>query len=97
MKIIKLEDSPLKNKRFRVHLDNGERYDFGLKGAKTYLDGVDDKTRENYLKRHLTNPLEKQLITNFTPSPALFSAYLIWGKSRNINENIKYLNSRLNI
>jgi len=95
MKIVKLEPSPLKTKRFRVHLDTGEYFDFGLKGAKTYLDGVDDKTRENYLKRHLTNPLEKNLITNLKPSPALFSAYLIWGKSRNIYENIKYLNTKL--
>jgi len=97
MKIIKLEESPIKTKRFRVYLDNGEHYDFGLKGATTYLDGADKKTRMNYLERHLANPLEKELITNMKPSPALFSAYLIWGKSRDIRENIKYLNSRLNI
>ena len=95
MKIVKLESSPLKTKRFRVYLENDIHYDFGLKGAKTYLDGVDEKTRENYLKRHLSNPLEKELITNMKPSAALFSAYLIWGKSRDINENIKYLNTKL--
>lgn len=95
MKIVKLEQSPLKTKRFRVYLDDNSHYDFGLKGAKTYLDGVSDKTRENYLARHLSNPLEKQFITNLKPSPALFSFYLTWGKSRDMNQNIKYLNSLL--
>jgi hypothetical protein len=95
MKIIKLEPSPLKTKRFRVYLNSGEHFDFGLKGAKTYLDGVDDLTRINYLKRHLGNPIEKKLITNFIPSPSLFSCYILWGKSRDIHDNIKYLNSKL--
>lgn len=94
-KIMKLEASPLKTKRFRVYLDDNSHYDFGLKGATTWLDGADKKTRMNYLERHLTNPLEKELITNMKPSPALFSAYLIWGRSRDIRENIKYLNTKL--
>jgi len=29
--IIKIEKSPLKNKRFRVYLNNGRKFDFGLK------------------------------------------------------------------
>jgi len=29
--IIKIENSPLKNKRFRVYLNNGSYFDFGLK------------------------------------------------------------------
>ena len=38
MKIIKLDHSQLKSKRFRVYLDNNEHYDFGLRTGETYID-----------------------------------------------------------
>jgi len=35
--------------------------------------------RANYWKRHLANRTEDERITNLVPSPALFSAMLLWG------------------
>lgn len=87
--IVSIEKSPLKNKRFRVHLNNGDKYDFGLKDGQTYIDHKNKKLRENYLKRHYVN--EKKLIDNLIPSPALFSAYLLW-TGPNLEDNIKQLN-----
>jgi len=49
----------------------------------------------NYWLRHLGNKKEKELIDNFIPSPALFSAYLLWGKYSNLRDNIDWLNSKL--
>jgi hypothetical protein len=92
MKIIKLESSPLKNKRFRVLLDNGDSYDFGLKDGSTYIDHHDKILRDNYRKRHLANKIENKLISNIIPSPSLFSMYLLWGDYTNIYDNIKMLN-----
>ena len=95
MKIIKIEQSNLKTKRFKITLDDNSIYNFGLKGGSTYLDHQDKTKRENYRKRHSTNPLEKNLIDNYIPSPALFSFYILWGDSIDINKNINDLNKKL--
>jgi hypothetical protein len=42
----------------------------------------------NYWLRHLGNKKEKELIDNFIPSPALFSAYLLWNGT-NLKDNIE--------
>ena len=90
-KIINLVKSPRKNKRYRVYLDDGNHYDFGLSGGDTYIDHHDENKRENYRKRHYAQ--EKHFIDKLIPSPSLFSYYLLWGDSRNISKNIKKLNS----
>ena len=90
--IIKITKSPVKHKRFRVHMNTGKYYDFGLDIGKTYIDEGDKTKRENYWKRHLGNETEKQLINNLVPSPSLFSAYLLWGSSTDIHKNIETLN-----
>ena len=96
MKIIKLEDSQLKSKRFRVYLDNNKHYDFGLKDKhETYIDHKDKVRRDNYRRRHYNSIKEQPYIINLIPSPALFSYYLLWGESSNINQNIKTLNKLL--
>jgi hypothetical protein len=98
MKVIELKKSPLKSKRFRatVMLGNNTRYlDFGSPNGMTYIDGATQSKRENYLKRHKANPLEKGLIENLTMSPALLAAKILWGKSRSIENNIESLNKEL--
>ena len=92
MKIVKLETSGKKNKRFSVILDNGEKYDFGLVDGMTYIDHFDKDLRYRYWKRHYGNKREKELIDNLIPSPALFSAMILWGQYPTIDENIKHLN-----
>ena len=96
MKIIKLEDSQLKSKRFRVYLNNNKHYDFGLKDKhETYIDHKDKVRRDNYRRRHYNSIKEQPYIQNLIPSPALFSYYLLWGDSSSINQNIKTLNKLL--
>ena len=62
MKIIKLEDSQLKSKRFRVYLNNNKHYDFGLKTGQTYIDHRDRTKRDNYRKRHYNSSREQPYI-----------------------------------
>jgi hypothetical protein len=90
--IIKIIDSPIKHKRFRLFINN-EHYDFGLDTGSTYIDHGDKIKRKNYWLRHLGNTTEKKLINNLVPSPALFSAYILWGKHKTIEKNIKDLNN----
>jgi len=89
-----ITESPLKNKRFRVVINN-KKFDFGLDTGSTYIDHHDIKKRENYRKRHLGNVREKYLIEHFLPSPALLSYYLLWGESTDLGENIIQLNRKL--
>jgi len=97
--IIDVIASPLKTKRFRAIInDKGlkKSMDFGSKFAKTYIDNATDLERDNYLKRHGMNPLEKDLINNyFIITPSLLSAHLLWGKHRSIMKNVAELNKRL--
>jgi len=94
MKIMKIIKSPHKNKRYRIILDNNDYYDFGLLNGSTYIDHHNVKLRDNYKKRHYV--LEKKFIDNYIPSPALFSYYILWGDSIDINKNINTLNKYLN-
>jgi hypothetical protein len=90
--IVDIKQSPIKHKRFRVTMDNGKHYDFGLDTGSTYIDHHNKLKRLNYWSRHYSNPIERRLINNLVPSPALFSAYILWGKSTDLNENINHLN-----
>ena len=91
--IVDIKPSPLKTKRYRVFLDNGNYYDFGLKAGSTYLEHKDIFKRKAYWKRHYANPTEQILIDNLIPSPALFSARLLWGHSSDLYDNINHLNN----
>ena len=91
--IIKIIKSPVRHKRFRVFMDNGKHYDFGLDGGRTFIDEGDYEKRHNYWMRHLANPTEYKLINNLVPSPSLFAAYLLWGSSMRLEENINKLNN----
>jgi hypothetical protein len=92
MKIVRIIESPILTKRFRVFLDNGDHYDFGLDGGSTYLDHKDKNKRNAYWARHTANMNERHLIYNLIPSPALFSAFLLWGENTSLDKNIEYLN-----
>jgi len=96
VQIIKINRSNKLGKRFKVILDNGEEYHFGQefsdgKHPTTYIDGASKDKRDNYIKRHLGNKTENQLINNLVLSPSLFSMYLLWN-TNSLENNIKILN-----
>jgi hypothetical protein len=94
-RIISIEDSNRKNKRYKVTLDDGQVFHFGLLGASTYLEHHNKQKREAYRKRHLGNETEKHLIEHLIPSPSLYSYYLLWGDSTDLMTNINILNRLL--
>lgn len=91
--IVEVLKSPVKYKRFRVVMDNGKHYDFGLLGGETYIDHKDHEKRRNYWLRHYANPLEKKLIDNLTPSSSVMSAFLLWGSHTSLEKNVRELNN----
>jgi hypothetical protein len=91
--IVQITNSPIAHKRYRVKMDNGKTYDFGLDTGKTYIDHHNKTIRKNYWLRHLGNPTERKLIQNLVPSPSLFSAMLLWGSKPSLKENARLLNN----
>ena len=90
--IVKVIPSPKRNKRFRAIFNSGIHIDFGLKNGSTYIDNHDETKRYNYWRRHTSNEKEAHLIEDYIISPALLSAYLLWGRYTILEKNIKYLN-----
>jgi hypothetical protein len=89
--------SPVQNKRFRATLvdETGRvhKIDFGQKGGSTFIDHGSVKKKEAYWARHYGgNKTERHFIDNLIPSPALLSAFLLWGPSQKLDDNIKLLN-----
>jgi hypothetical protein len=92
IQIVTVDNSPLKNKRFRAILSNGKHIDFGSPNGKTYIDGASDDDRLRYIARHYGNKTEKERIDNLTPSSSVMSAFLLWGYYDTLEKNIQYLN-----
>lgn len=100
IEIEELINSTRQNKRFAITLnENGKinTYHFGLKNGTTFIDHGDENKREAYLARHMANKKENYLISNLIPSPALFSAKLLWGQSMDIISNLIGLQKELNL
>ena len=96
IQIMRIDRSNRLGKRFKVILNNQEEYHFGQefsdgKHPQTYIDKATKEKRDNYIKRHLGNKTENQLINNLIPSASLFSMYLLWN-TPSLSENIKILN-----
>jgi hypothetical protein len=100
MRIGGLQASKKKDKRYVIHIFDGndvKSYDFGLKGGQTFIDHNNEALRLAYLARHTANKSEKDLIENLIPSPALFSANLLWGPNKTLGENVAALQKQLNM
>ena len=101
MRIGGLQASKKKDKRYVIHIVDGNKvksYDFGLKGGTTFIDHKDEAKRLAYLARHMSpGSKEKELIENLIPSPALFSAVLLWGPNKTLTENVVALQKQFNM
>lgn len=92
IQILNIQPSTRENKRLIALLSDGQKIHFGLKTGSTYIDHKDKAKRYAYIRRHSTNPKERKLIKDLTPSPATLALYILWGPSTNIKQNVKYLN-----
>jgi hypothetical protein len=100
--MVQIEDIRPSNrlgKRYVALLDNGDRIHFGQLNGNTYLDHKNIQLREAYINRHYANQIERKLIDDKIPSPALFSAALLWSffnsNEKTLAGNVKILNRLL--
>ena len=81
--------------RFLIYLSNTDKYYFGHKKIKTYIDGATNEEKERHWDKQMKHPLHSLFITYFLPSTEFFNSYLLWGEYRTLKENIIHLNSML--
>lgn len=95
--IVDVRPSGRQGKRYMAVMADGRRIHFGLRGGNTYLDHKNMALRESYIARHYGSEREKGLIDSLTPSPSLFSMYLLWSLAnpeiKTLEGNVKLLNS----
>jgi hypothetical protein len=91
--IINIEDSPLRNRRFRIYLLNGNHYDVGFKKCKYYIDNHNKLRRDLYYG--LLNNDAKNTLMTLKPSQLLYETFILNGGSKNIINNINYFNKEI--
>ena len=83
MKLISLEKSNKPNKKLVIKFSEPDlTIHFGSKYSSTYLDHHDKVKRSNYLKRHKVNENWDQV------NAGSLSAYILWGSSTDLYENL---------
>ena len=96
VKLIEVKESSRKNKKLMAIYDNGEKIHFGTNSNFVYNKNKTETDRQNYIKRHSANPLEKKALQK-SRTPATLSMDLLWGESRNLKTNIRAYKRKYNI
>ena len=92
MKFISLEKSNKPNKKLVIKFSDPDlTIHFGSKYSSTYLDHHDKVKRSNYLKRHKVNENWNQV------NAGSLSAYILWGPSTDLYENLFNYLDKFNI
>ena len=83
MKLLAVEHSPLKTKKYRALFDNGKYTDFGFKTMEDYTQHHDKERRRRYLQRHM-----RDLRTGDPTRAGFLSLFLLWD-SIDLRQNIR--------
>jgi hypothetical protein len=94
VQILNVVKSSRKGKKYTAILSDGKEVHFGSNVSRTYVEGASKQKRDNYMVRHLANPIERNRIKNNILSPALLSASLLWN-TPSLERNIAILNNKL--
>ena len=88
-----LKKSNRKGKRFVIEMPTlKHKHHFGSDVGKTYIDHGDLKKKSAWEARH---KMDKGY--NDSHSGIYFSRYLLWGDSKDLKQNIKSLEKKLNV
>ena len=95
MRFVKLFNSARKGKRFVATFEDPKKtIHFGSEKGSTYIDHHDKIKRENYLKRHSPSGVyvpkgNYKVNENWNKVNAgSLSAFLLWGRSTNLERNL---------
>ena len=92
MRFVSLELSERPNKKYVIKFkEPNKTVHFGSKNSSTYLDHHDKVKRQNYLLRHSVNEDWDSI------NAGSLSAIILWGKTTDLNKNLKYYLNKFNI
>lgn len=92
MRFVSLEPSSRPTKKYVITFDSPKKtIHFGSKNSSTYLDHQDKQKRHNYLMRHMINEDWDSV------NAGSLSAYLLWGRSTDLDKNLKTYLNKFNI
>ena len=92
MRFISLEQSRRPTKKYVIQFEEPKKtIHFGSKNSSTDLDHHDKQKRQNYLMRHMMNEDWDNV------NAGSLSAYLLWGRSTDLNKNLKAYLNKFNI
>jgi len=83
MKLVSIKPSKREQKKLVATFSDGKQINFGQKDSKTYVNGASDTTRKAYIARHKVNEDWDKV------NPASLSRFILWGNSKNLNDNIQ--------
>jgi len=84
MKLIKFSKSNRKNKKYMMVFEEPKKtFHFGSSLSQTFVEGASVQKKKNYIARHKVREDFSKI------NPASLSRYILWGKSRNIESNLK--------
>ena len=91
-----LYESKTQNKKYDIYVVNPasnrfKKVSFGALGYGDYTTHHDKERRERYRLRHQHDNLDDPL------SPGFWSWYVLWGKSTDINKNVKSILNKLDL
>ena len=75
LKLLSIEQSPLKTKKLRAYFNDNTHTDFGQKGASDYTKHGDDFRKMSYIRRHM-----KRENWDNPKSAGALSLYILWNK-----------------
>jgi hypothetical protein len=93
MYIINIEKSPLRNRRYRIFLSDGDYYDIGFKSCYYYVDTGDHKVHDFFYKM-MTNK-ERNTLLKLIPCQLLYESFILNGYSTDLIKNINFFNKEI--
>lgn len=93
MNIINIEETPLRNRRFRVFLLDGTKYDIGTKKGEYYIDHGNKEIRTSYYI-HLDKKALR-VCRRLQSGAQLYETFILNGPTTDIIKNVNFYNREI--
>ena len=87
LKLVSVQPSPSKTKKWRAMFSDGTHTDFGAKNMESYVEHHDKERRRLYRIRHA-----KDLDTKDPKRAGFLAYYILWGDSIRMQTNVASYN-----
>ena len=82
--LLSFKKSTRPNKKYMIILEDPKRtIHFGAKNSKTFVESGSEEKKKNYIKRHRVNEDWRRV------NPGSLSRFILWGQSKDIEQNLK--------